>query len=86
MQKLDSVAAEFRKASHAQMSATTQRTIRENVSVSAQVMQLSEKVKELTADNDHLEEQNQEQKRRIAMLELEESKLVKRNTYRLAQK
>ena len=35
--KLESVASEFRKASHAQMSATTQRTIRENVSLSAQV-------------------------------------------------
>ena len=31
MAKLESVASEFRKASHAQMSATTQRTIRENV-------------------------------------------------------
>ena len=31
MNKLESVAAEFRKASHAQMSATTQRTIRENM-------------------------------------------------------
>ena len=37
MIKLESVAAEFRKAANAQMSATTQRTIRENVSVSAQV-------------------------------------------------
>ena len=39
MIKLESVAAEFRKAANAQMSATTQRTIRENVSVSAQVCQ-----------------------------------------------
>ena len=39
MIKLESVAAEFRKAANAQMSATTQRTIRENVSVSAQVSQ-----------------------------------------------
>ena len=34
MSKLESVAAEFRKAANAQMSATTQRTIRENVNVS----------------------------------------------------
>ena len=37
MNKLENVASEFRKAANAQMSATTQRTIRENVSVSAQV-------------------------------------------------
>lgn len=52
MAKLESVAAEFRKASHAQMSATTQRTIRENVNVSAQVHQLSEKAAELAVEND----------------------------------
>ena len=53
--KLEAVAAEFRKASHAQMSATTQRTIRENVNVTAQVMQLSEKAAELSYDNDNLQ-------------------------------
>lgn len=37
MTKLESVAAEFRKAARAQMSATTQRTLRENVNVTAQV-------------------------------------------------
>ena len=55
MSKLEAVAAEFRKASHAQMSATTQRTIRENVNVTAQVMQLSEKAAELSYDNDNLQ-------------------------------
>ena len=37
MSKLESVAAEFRKAANAQMSATTQRTIRENINISSQV-------------------------------------------------
>ena len=37
MSKLESVASDFRAASHAQMAATTQRTIRENVAVSSQV-------------------------------------------------
>ena len=37
MAKLESVASEFRKASHAQMSATTQRTIRENVVTQSEV-------------------------------------------------
>jgi chromosome segregation ATPase len=82
MAKLESVASEFRKASHAQMSATTQRTIRENVSVSAQVNQLSDKVNELSQENDTLLDKSTEQNRRIKMLEIEENKLVKRNTYR----
>ncbi len=82
MAKLESVAAEFRKASHAQMSATTQRTIRENVSVSAQVNQLSDKVSQLSEENASLQEKNAEQNRRIRMLENEENKLVKRNAYR----
>ena len=83
MAKLESVAAEFRKAANAQMSATTQRTIRENVNVSAQVQQLSEKASDLAAENDTLKVRNTERKRKIEMLEDEQEKLVKRNTYRL---
>ena len=65
------------------MSATTQRTIRENVNVSAQVQQLSEKASDLAAENDTLKVRNTERKRKIEMLEDEQEKLVKRNTYRL---
>lgn len=83
MSKLESVAAEFRKAANAQMSATTQRTIRENVNVSAQVQQLSEKASDLAAENEGLKSRNTERKRKIEMLEDEQEKLVKRNTYRL---
>ena len=83
MAKLESVAAEFRKASHAQMSATTQRTIRENVNLSAQVMQLSEKAAELAQENDTLQARNTEQRRCVEMLENEQSQMVKMNTYRL---
>ncbi len=83
MTKLESVAAEFRKASHAQMSATTQRTIRENVNLSAQVMQLSEKAADLSKENDLLQGRNTDQRRRIEMLENEQSQMVRRNTYRL---
>ncbi|CAB4054519.1 CALM [Lepeophtheirus salmonis] len=48
MSKLENIASEFRKASHAQMAATTQRTIRENVNLSAQVFQLSDRVSSVT--------------------------------------
>lgn len=83
MVKLESVAAEFRKAANAQMSATTQRTIRENVNVSAQVQQLSEKASDLAAENEGLKMKNVERQRKIEMLEDEQKKLVKRNAYRL---
>ena len=107
MAKLESVASEFRKASHAQMSATTQRTIRENVvtqsevssfymrfcdisrnlsstfSFDSQVNQLSQKVSELSKENSALAAKNSDNKMKIALLEQEENKLVKRNAYRL---
>lgn len=83
MAKLESVAAEFRKAANAQMSATTQRTIRENVNVSAQVNQLADKASELGKDNDLLRVRNTEKQRKIDMLEDEQQRLVKRNAYRL---
>lgn len=65
------------------MSATTQRTIRENVNVSAQVQQLSEKASDLAAENEGLKLKNIEKQRKIEMLEDEQKKLVKRNAYRL---
>ena len=59
------------------------RTIRENVNVSAQVQQLSEKASDLASENETLKVRNTERKRKIGMLEDEQEKLVKRNTYRL---
>lgn len=82
MEKLNSVASEFRKASHAQMSATTQRTIRENINVSAQVVQLSEKAAELVFENDRLQEENKDKARKIELLEMEQDHLVKKSAYR----
>ena len=83
MSKLESVAAEFRKAANAQMSATTQRTIRENINISSQVQQLSEKAADLASDNESLKIKNTERQRRIEILEDENQRLVKRNAYRL---
>ena len=40
MERVENVASEFRKASHAQMAATTQRTIRENVNISRYIQQI----------------------------------------------
>ncbi len=46
-------------------------------------MQLSEKSSELAEENDRLFEKNKEQRRRIDMLETEQSELVRRNAHRL---
>ena len=82
MSKLEEVASQFRKASTAQMSATTQRTIRENVSLSSHVTLLSEKVATLGRENDSMREKCRKQSSKITLLEQEQSKLVKKNAHR----
>ena len=61
------------------------RTIRENVSVSAQAAVLSEKISELSEANLKLEEKKREQRRKIQMMEEEQKKLTERNAYRYFQ-
>ncbi len=82
MTKLESVAAEFRAASHGQMAATTQRTIRENVSISAQNAQLSEQLSEVTAENKRLSKANADLARKIEILEDEQRRLIRGNVYK----
>ncbi len=50
--KVSQVAAEFRRVSNKQMADTTKRTIKENVSINAQLQKMSDKVVELLEDND----------------------------------
>ena len=50
--KVNQVAADFRRVSNKQMADTTKRTIRENVSINAQLQKMSEKIVELISDND----------------------------------
>ena len=45
--KVNQVAAEFRKVSNKHMAETTKRTIRENVSINAQLSKMSDKTLEL---------------------------------------
>lgn len=45
--RVNQVAAEFRKVSNKQMAETTKRTIRENVSITAQLTKMSDKTMEL---------------------------------------
>ena len=51
--------------------------------VNSQVNQLSQKVSELSKENSALSAKNSDNKMKIALLEQEENKLVKRNAYRL---
>ncbi|PIK60377.1 hypothetical protein BSL78_02675 [Apostichopus japonicus] len=52
--KVNQVAAEFRKVSNKQMADTTKRTIRENVSIQAQLGKMSDKTMELIQENEDL--------------------------------
>ncbi|XP_040571349.1 cilia- and flagella-associated protein 157 [Lepeophtheirus salmonis] len=83
MSKLENIASEFRKASHAQMAATTQRTIRENVNLSAQVFQLSDRVSSVTKKCSTQDSQLWKKEQHSQLLLKEKEKLIKQNTYRL---
>jgi hypothetical protein len=52
--KVSQVAAEFRRVSNKQMTDTTKRTIKENVSINNQLNKMSEKTIEIIENNDNL--------------------------------
>ena len=77
--KVNQVASEFRKVSNKQMAETTKRTIRDNVSITAQLDKMSVKTLELIAENDELKKKNKEQRQKIEMLEDNEKEILKKN-------
>ena len=77
--RVNQVAAEFRKVSNKQMAETTKRTIRENVSINAQLAKMSDKTMELIQENDELKQREKQQKQHIEMLEVNEKELAKKN-------
>jgi len=77
--RVNQVAAEFRKVSNKQMAETTKRTIRENVSINAQLAKMSDKTIELIQENDELKEKEKKMKQQIDMLETNEKELAKKN-------
>ncbi|XP_053551474.1 cilia- and flagella-associated protein 157 [Bombina bombina] len=79
VQRVNAVAAEFRRVSSNQMAETTKRTIRENVSISSQLTKMSDKTMELIVENDDLKEKVAEQRKQIEMLEDTEQELAKKN-------
>lgn len=78
--RLNQVAAEFRKVSNKQMAETTKRTIRENVSINAQLAKMSDKTMELIQENDELKSKEKKMKLHVDMLEHNEKELAKKNS------
>lgn len=79
MSRVSQVAAEFRKASDRQLADTTKRTIRENVSISAQLAKISDKTVELIANNDSLKERERRQRQEIELLQASETLMTEKN-------
>ncbi|XP_041368419.1 cilia- and flagella-associated protein 157-like [Gigantopelta aegis] len=77
--RVNQVAAEFRKVSNKQMAETTKRTIRENVSINAQLAKMSDKTMELIQENDELRQKEKTQRQHIELLETNEKDLLKKN-------
>ena len=77
--RVNQVAAEFRKVSNKQMAETTKRTIRENVSINAQLAKMSDKTMELIQENDELRQKEKNERQHIELLETNEKELLKKN-------
>ena len=77
--RVNQVAAEFRKVSNKQMADTTKRTIRENVSIHAQLSKMSDKTMELIQENEEQQAKEKKQKQQLDMLENNEKELAKKN-------
>lgn len=77
--RVNQVAAEFRKVSNKQMAETTKRTIRENVSINAQLAKMSDKTVELIHDNDDMRTKDKDTKQKLDLLETNEKELAKKN-------
>ncbi|KAM5145508.1 cilia- and flagella-associated protein 157 [Mantella aurantiaca] len=79
VQRVNTVAAEFRRVSNNQMAETTKRAIRENVAIGSQLAKMSDKSMELINENDLLKERESELHKKLAVLEENERELVKKS-------
>ncbi|XP_038230102.1 cilia- and flagella-associated protein 157 [Dermochelys coriacea] len=77
MQRVNVVAAEFRKVSNSQMAETTKRTIRENVAINVQLAKMSDRSYDLIQENDMLKEAQAEMQKQLGMLEHNEKQMAK---------
>ncbi|XP_072287465.1 cilia- and flagella-associated protein 157 [Pyxicephalus adspersus] len=79
IQRVNTVAAEFRRVSNNQMTETTKRAIRENVAISSQLAKVSDKSMELINENDFLKVKESELLKQLSVLEENEQELVKKS-------
>ncbi|XP_073456546.1 cilia- and flagella-associated protein 157 isoform X1 [Aquarana catesbeiana] len=79
VQRVNTVAAEFRRVSNNQMAETTKRAIRENVAIGSQLAKMSDKSMELIHENDLLKERESELHKQLVVLEENEKELVKKS-------
>lgn len=77
--RVDQLVSEFRKVSDKQMAETTKRTIRENVSITAQMSKMSDKTVELIEENDGLKAKEKKLLNKLKILEHNEKELTKKN-------
>ncbi|XP_067398209.1 cilia- and flagella-associated protein 157 isoform X2 [Emydura macquarii macquarii] len=77
MQRVNVVAAEFRKVSNSQMAETTKHTLRENVAVNVQLAKMSDRSYDLIQENDKLKEAQAEMQKQLEMLEHNEKQMTK---------
>lgn len=68
-QHIAAIATEFRKASDKKMPETTKRAIHENMVVTTQLRQMSERSKELMEENDALKAREKQLKREVEIME-----------------
>ncbi|XP_050965935.1 cilia- and flagella-associated protein 157 [Labeo rohita] len=79
LQHVAAVAAEFRRVSDQKMPETTKRAMQENLSVTAQLQQLSDKTKELLRENDDLRAREKQFKIENAITEPLLHEITKKN-------
>ncbi len=79
LQHVAAVAAEFRWLSDQKMPETTKRAMQENLSVTAQLQQLSDKTKELLKENDDLRAREKQLKIENAITEPLLHEITKKN-------
>ncbi|XP_018429727.1 PREDICTED: uncharacterized protein C9orf117 homolog [Nanorana parkeri] len=79
VQRVNTVASEFRRVSNSQMAETTKRAIRENVAIGSQLAKMSDKSLELIDENDLLKERESELCKQLVVLEENEWELVKKS-------
>uniref|UniRef100_A0A8D0LAB3 Cilia- and flagella-associated protein 157 n=1 Tax=Sphenodon punctatus TaxID=8508 RepID=A0A8D0LAB3_SPHPU len=77
VQRVNMVAAEFRKISNSQMAETTKRAIRENVAISLQLTKMSDCSCDLIQENDRLKEAQAEAQKQLELLEHNEKTMAK---------